>query len=100
MSPVILVVMPEGYKGRAFIAKNALTLTTSKVEKSIYRILEINPPGILTQVVGAAERFGFFYRVLDAGPPLPRWPLRIIFRRRAKNCRTAQGSQVRSDHLG
>jgi hypothetical protein len=71
MSPVILVVLPEGYKGRAFIAKNAPALTTSRVEKSIHKILEVNFPGILAKVVGAAERFGFSYRVLDAGPPLP-----------------------------
>jgi hypothetical protein len=80
MSPVILVVMPEGYKGRAFIAKNAQALTTSRVEKSICNILEANSPGVLAQIVGAAARFGFSYRVLDTGPPLPRWPLRIIFR--------------------
>jgi hypothetical protein len=59
MSPVILVVMPEGYKGRAFIAKNAQALTASRVEKSICNILEANSPGVLAQIVGAAERFGF-----------------------------------------
>jgi hypothetical protein len=80
MSPVILVVIPEGYKGRAFIAKNAQALTTSRVEKSICNILEANSPGVLAQIVGATELFGFSYRVLDTGPPLPRWPLRIIFR--------------------
>ena len=79
MSPVILVVMPEGYKGRAFIAKNAQALTASRVEKSICNILEANSPGVLAQIVGAAERFGFSYRVLRAEPPLPRWPLMIIF---------------------
>jgi hypothetical protein len=94
MSPVILVVIPEGYKGRTFIAKNALALTTSRVENSIYRILQVNPPGILAQVVGAAERFGFSYRVLDAGPPLPRWPLRIIFRHERGERRIAPRHRV------
>jgi hypothetical protein len=80
MSPAILVVMPKGYKGRAFIAENAPALTSSRVAKSICNILEANSPGVLAQIVGAAERFGFSYRVLGTGPPLPRWPLRVIFR--------------------
>jgi PilZ domain len=79
MSAAILVVMPEGYQGRAFAAKFAPALTSSRVEKSIYNILEAPSPGLLARIVGAAERFGFSYRVLDAGPSLPRWPLRIIF---------------------
>jgi PilZ domain len=79
MSAAILVVMPEGYQGRAFVAKFAPALTSSRVRKSIYNILEADAPGVLAQIVGAAERFGFSYRVLDAGPLLPRWPLRIIF---------------------
>jgi hypothetical protein len=80
MSPAILVVIPEGYQRRALVAKNVPALTISRLKKSIYSILEANPPGVLAQIVSAAERFGFSYRVLDAGAPLPRWPLRIILR--------------------
>ena len=79
MSSAILVVMPEDSQRRAFFAKIAPALTTSRVKKSIYKILEADSPSVLAQIVGVAERFGFSYRVLDAGPPLPRWPLRIIF---------------------
>jgi hypothetical protein len=76
---IVLVVMPEGYQGRAFVAKIAPALTSSRVGKSIYNVLEAGSPRVLAQIVGAAERFGFSYRVLHAGPPLPRWPLMIIF---------------------
>jgi hypothetical protein len=94
MSPAILVVMPEGYQGRAFVAKNAPALTSSRAKKSIYSILEANSPGVLAQIVGAAERFGFSYRVLDAGAPLPRWPLRIIFRHKRGERRIAPRHKV------
>jgi hypothetical protein len=76
---IVLVVMPEGYQGRASVAKIAPALTISRVGKSIYNILKADSPGVLAQIVGAAERFGFSYRVLRAGPSLPRWPLMIIF---------------------
>jgi hypothetical protein len=81
MSAAILVVMPEGYQGRAFFAKIAPALTISRVKKSIYHVLEAASPGVLAQIVGAAERFGFSYRVLHRGPPLSRWPLTIVFPR-------------------
>jgi hypothetical protein len=79
MSGAILVEMPEGYQARAFFGKIAPALTTSRVRKSIYNILEAGSPVALAQIVGAAERFGFCYRVLHGGPPLSRWPLTIIF---------------------
>jgi hypothetical protein len=94
MSPAILVVMPEGYQGRAFVAKNAPALTSSRAKKSIYSILEANSPGVLAQIVGVAERFGFSYRVLDVGAPLPRWPLRIIFRHERGERRIAPRHKV------
>jgi hypothetical protein len=99
MSSAILVIMPKGYQGRTFFAKITPALTTSRVKKSVYKILEADSPSVLAQIVGVAERFGFSYRVLYAGPPLPRWPLRIIFphergeRRiapRHKVCKTGQ----------
>jgi PilZ domain len=72
---IVLVVTPESYHGRAFVAKIAPALTISSAGKSIYNILKADSPRVLAQIVGAAERFGFSYCVLRAGPPLPRWPL-------------------------
>ena len=100
MSAVILVVMPEGSQGRAFVAKIAPALSTSKLRSSIYRILEAGSPNVLANIVGAAKRFGFSYRVLHKGPPLPRWPLRIIFphergeRRSAPRHRVLKSGQI------
>jgi hypothetical protein len=71
--------MPEGYRGREFVARIAPALTISKVEKSIYNILKVGSLDDLARIVGGAERFGFYCRVLVAGPPLPRWPLMIVF---------------------
>jgi hypothetical protein len=76
---IVLVIMPEGYRGQEFVAKIAPALTSSRVEKSIYNIVSADSLGVLLKIVGAAERFGFSYRVLHPGPPVPRWPLRIIF---------------------
>jgi hypothetical protein len=76
---IVLVVIPDGYQGRAFAAKIAPALTSSRARKSIYNTMEADSPGVLAQIVSAAERVGFSYRVLDPGPPLPRWPLRILF---------------------
>jgi hypothetical protein len=78
MAAVILVVMPEGHQQRAFFTRIAPALTTSRVGKSIYNILEADSPSVLTQIVGFAERFGSSYRVLHTGAPAPRWPLMMI----------------------
>jgi hypothetical protein len=79
MSAIILVVVPEGFQGRGFFAGIAPGLTTSRVRKSTHNILAADSPGVLAQIAGVAERFGFSYRVLHWGPPVPRWPLIIIF---------------------
>jgi hypothetical protein len=77
MPAAILVVMPEGYQGRAFFARIAPALTTSRIRKSTYNILEADSPSVLAQIIGVAERFGFSYRILHPRAPIPRWPLMI-----------------------
>ena len=76
---IVLVIMPEGCQGQAFVAKIAPALTSSRVEKSIYNLVSADSFGVLVKIVGAAERFGFSYHILHPGPRVPRWPLRIIF---------------------
>jgi hypothetical protein len=92
MSAVILVVVPEGYQGRRFFAGIAPGLTTSRIRKSIYSVLEADSLSVLAQIASVAERVGFSYRVLHWGPPVPRWPLRIIFPRERGERRFAHGT--------
>jgi hypothetical protein len=62
---IVLVIMPEGYRGQEFVAKTAPALTSSRVEKSIYNIVSADSLGVLLKIVGAAERFGFSYHIPD-----------------------------------
>jgi hypothetical protein len=97
---IVLVVIPDGYQGRAFAAKIAPALTSSRARKSIYNIMEADSPGVLAQIVSAAERVGFSYRVLDPGPPLPRWPLRIVIPHERGERRIAPRHRVlKSGHI-
>jgi hypothetical protein len=79
MSTAVLVALPASHRARAAFAKIAPALTTSKVKRTIYSILEADSPSLLSQIVAVAGRFGFSYRVLHSGIPTPRWPLMIIF---------------------
>ena len=97
---IVLVVIPDGYQGRAFAAKIAPALTSSRARKSIYNIMEADSPRVLAQIVSAAERVGFSYRVLDPGPPLPRWPLRIVIPHERGERRIAPRHRVlKSGHI-
>ena len=59
MSAAILVVLPESHHARAAFAKIAPPLTSSRISKSIYSILEAESPSVLSQIITVAERFGF-----------------------------------------
>jgi hypothetical protein len=94
MSTAVLVILPEGYQVRASLAKSAPVLTSSRVKSTTYNILHANSPIVLAQIVDVAERCGLFYRVLDAACPLPRWPLRIIFKHKRGERRIAPRHRV------